>query len=790
MQDKSIEELKSRIKELEGQLSSQQLKFDKERNHLKKLGVYSQQTPHAIINWNLNFQVTFWNEAAENLFGFSREEAIGKKAKELIIPENEKKHIDKIWQKLIENKGGTHSSNSNLTKSGDIIFCEWYNTPLLNEDGNVNSVTSLVLDMTHSQRAENKLIESENRFKVLSNASFEGIFILDKGVCVEANETGCQLFGYPYHEIIGMHALNVIAPEDRKTVGDNIISGYSEPYEVTGLRKDGSTFPAEIQGKNLKYKGEEVRITAVRNISKRKQAQLELRESEGKFKSIFEHSGDGILIGNNQGFIVEANASFCKMTGYAHDELISNHIKNMFSKETLEKYPLRFDLLDEGKTIIVEREIIGKKKEPILIEMNSKRLDDNYLIASFRDLTERQKAEQTIRESNKQLKLAKEKAEYSDKLKSEFLANMSHEIRTPMNGIMGFSDMLNDPELEVDKRNYYTSIIINSSNQLKRIIDDILEISELETKQIKVVNTEVCINNLLLELFSIYDSKAKDNKTPIYISKPLNDIESTILTDEVKLRKILNNLIDNALHYTSEGHIEVGYKLKDNVLEFHVKDTGIGIKDEMQHLIFERFSQEDKSLSRRYGGLGLGLSIAKENSELLGGSIFVDSKKGEGSTFYFTIPYIQSKEIKTSIVSQKNKNNRIAEFTLLIAEDEEVNYLYLETLLKRLKNNFNIIRAKTGKEAVEEFHRNNTIDLILMDIKMPVMDGLEATKEIRKTNSNIPIIAQTAYSRLDDKNEAIAAGCNDFFSKPINRNVFLETLNLYLDLNNDFFSEI
>lgn len=781
--EKTNAELLEEIKRLKKELVQKTTQCDKDRLHLLKLYLHSRQTPMAIIDWDLDFKVTFWNEAATNLFGYTSEEALGKEGRELIVPEEADEHVNKVWQDLIDNQGGVISSNINITKEGEKVYCQWYNTPLINDAGKLISVTSLVLDITKSHRAEQNLLESENRLKVLSNASFEGIFILDKGQCIEANETGCQLFGYQYHEIIGMHAMDVIAENDRKTVIQNIAAGFEDPYEATGLRKDGTTFPAEIQGKSIMYRGEKVRLTAVRNISRRKKAEQELKESESKFKSIFDHSGDGILIGNNKGEIIEANQGFCELSGYSHAELLSNHIRILFSEETLKAFPLRFDLLDQGQNVIVERDIIGKYGNTIPIEMNSKRLNENFLIASFRNLTDRHEAEKAIREKNKQLTLAIEKAESSDRLKSEFLANMSHEIRTPMNGILGFSDMLNEPDLDVDKRKYYTNIIINSSHQLKRIIDDILEISELETKQIKVVNTEVCINNLLLEIFAIYDTKAKDNKTPIYVNKGLNDRQSTIYTDEVKLRKILNNLIDNAIHYTTEGYIEVGYYFRNNNLEFFVKDTGIGIKTEMQHLIFERFSQEDKSLSRKYGGLGLGLSIAKENSELLGGSICVESEKGKGSTFYFTVPFNPVFEnVKIENINNPAKILINEEFCILVAEDEEVNFLYIETLCIKLVRNAKIIRAKNGQDVLEIFASMENVDLILMDIKMPVKDGLEATKEIRKMNKEVPIIAQTAYSRIDDREKAIEAGCNDFLSKPIDRDKFRETISQYIKL--------
>ena len=402
------------------------------------------------------------------------------------------------------------------------------------------------------------------------------------------------------------------------------------------------------------------------------------------------------------------------------------------------------------------------------------------MFGSHRDITIRKKALSKIEEQTVELIKAKEKAEESNRLKTEFLNNMSHEIRTPMNGILGFSEFLNNENLTPKKRNYFVNIIQNSGKQLLRVIDDIIEISRLETKQVKVVENPVCLNNLLFDLFSIFNLKAKENKIPLSLRNGLSNNESTIYTDKSKLNKIISNLLENALKFTNKGKISFGYKLVNNKIELFVKDTGIGISKDKQQIIFDRFAQEENETIKNPNGLGLGLSIAKENSELLGGEISVKSVKGEGATFKVLLPY---KAVKVNTVQKNIEEKQFKskiKHTILIAEDEDVNYLFIEILLKEKMNlNCTTIHAKDGVAAVEICKNNNNIDFILMDISMPLLDGYEATKQIRTFNKTVPIVMQTAYSTIEDKEKAIEVGCNNFITKPINRKELKTILDSY-----------
>ena len=361
------------------------------------------------------------------------------------------------------------------------------------------------------------------------------------------------------------------------------------------------------------------------------------------------------------------------------------------------------------------------------------------------------------------LRLAKEKAEESDRLKTAFLQNMSHEVRTPLNAIIGFSKMLDKPELSPDKRKNFTSIVINSSNQLLSIVNDVLTISSLETKQETVNLQNVCINTIVLDLFSIFKVQSLNKNISIYVQHELTDKESQIFTDKTKVNQILTNLLSNALKFTHEGYVEFGYKMKhpEEQLEFYVKDTGIGIKAVHLDAIFERFRQADLSTSRVYGGTGLGLAISKSFVELLGGRIWVDSVVGEGSTFYFTIPYRPVFESgRASSLLKQNATSR----TVLVAEDEEFNYLLIEEIL--IEMDIKLLHAKNGAEAVEACQRHPHITLVLMDIKMPIMDGHTAAKQIKEFKPTLPIVAQSAYA-LESEIEKYSGIFDDYLTKPI-----------------------
>jgi PAS domain S-box-containing protein len=400
------------------------------------------------------------------------------------------------------------------------------------------------------------------------------------------------------------------------------------------------------------------------------------------------------------------------------------------------------------------------------------------LIGTISDITQQQKIEE-------QLILAKEKAEEADNLKSTFLANMSHEIRTPMNGILGFSDLLRSEETTEQERKNYIEIIYQSGKQLLNIINDILDISKIEVGQIQINQENCSLNEILDELSGLLKPKTIDKKDlKLQVHKELSDSESFVITDGFRVRQILTNLINNAIKFTTTGYVEFGYfidpvdeHLEDNqaFIQFFIKDTGIGIPESKREIIFDRFRQSDESHTRKFGGTGLGLAISKGFVELLGGKIWHESMEKSGSTFYFTIPYIAGEpgtiqKIEAKLSSKYQWKNR----TILVVEDDETSYKYLYKILR--KAGLQILRAVSGYEAITLCDSQRHINMVLMDIQLPGLNGYQATQRIKEIRPELPIIAQTAHAMPEDKQKSLDAGCDDYISKPIKRQLLLSKI--------------
>lgn len=658
-------------------------------------------------------------------------------------------------------------------------------------EGNPILAIGFTQDITKAKNNELELIaskeiikESEEKYRALyenTPLSYQSLDINAK--FIDINPTWCRTLGYNRDEVIGKWFGDFLHPDYVEYFKINFPKfkkrGNVSNVQFNVRHKNGSYLYISFEGCVGYHPDGSFKQTycTFKDITSQKKTEIELKKSEERFSQIIKNSKDWIWEVDKNGMYTYVSEITENLLLYKPDEIVGKkYFYDFFEENTREKFKkIAIEAIKQKKTFSnFENQCVKKNGEKIwLLTSGTPILNKQGELIGYRGLD---KDITKQKNHTQELLIAKEKAEESDRLKTEFINNMSHEIRTPMNGILGFSEMLNNEGITDEKRKTFIKIIQSSGHQLLQVIDDILEISSLGTKQVKVYESEVSLNDIFVELFSIFDTKAKENKTPLYLKKGLKDLESTIFTDNVKLTKIISNLLENAIKFTNVGNIEFGYHLNNNIIEIYVKDTGIGILESKHDLIFKSFSQGENELSKKQSGLGLGLSIAKENTELLGGNIHLESKIGHGSTFYVKIPY---KPVHKNNITDKI----LPKHTILIVEDEEVNYLYLETMLEDvICLDCKIIHAKNGKEAVEICKENNVIDLVLMDLKMPVMNGFEATKQVKELYPKLPVIALTAYSTEKEREQSIEAGCDDFISKPLPLDVIKNMLKKYLKI--------
>jgi hypothetical protein len=523
---------------------------------------------------------------------------------------------------------------------------------------------------------------------------------------------------------------------------------------------------------------------------RRKKSEAALRSSEEQiklFKQAVDSSSVVITITDVEGKIIYANPYFIENSGYTYDEIIGNNTRMLKSgHQSKVFYKEMWDTILAGKVWIGE--LLNKKKNGELYWVkavispifNSKGVITNFVAVKENITKSKQLMEDLLQ--------AKEAAEESDKLKTAFLANMSHEIRTPMNGILGFAELLKEPGLAFEDQQKYIRIIEKSGVRMLNIINNIVDISKIEAGLMDTKYQESDINEQIDYIYTFFKPEVEAKGMELLCKTSLPKNEAIVLTDREKLFAILTNLVKNAIKYSEKGYIEFGYAItggttvKPDTLTFYIRDTGIGIHKEKTEIIFDRFRQVSEGSNRNYEGVGLGLSITKAYVEMLGGKIWVESEEGLGSCFYFTLPYrtrIEEVTVEKETKQQtKKKKEEEAKLKILIVEDDETTEWLLSMTVQPYCST--LLVARSGTEAVEICRNQTDIDLILMDIRLPGMNGYEATKSIRTFNKKVIIIAQTAYGLSSDKKKSMDAGCNEHISKPISKDDLLKLLTKYL----------
>ena len=589
-----------------------------------------------------------------------------------------------------------------------------------------------------------------------------------------------------FSSVIILMVLGLITSVILNSYDDERMRVYRQRDEIADKSKqlEEAQHDLEVHKQNLENLVTERTIELQKEIDEHKKTAKDLRQSEEMLRNIFESSINGIIRTSISGDVLYCNRAAREMFGIPEDRDYrqNNIFRNIANFDYTDLDPeeriksftgiKQFEFERVSGEVFPAECFIGITKED--------KIEDSCFVITIADISKRHKIE-------KELIAAKEKAEESDRLKSAFLSNMSHEIRTPMNAILGFSNLLRKKDLPEMAKDEYLAIIDEKGKQLLSIINDIIDFSKVEAGEVKIKEMVVSLDKIMQELYYTFSSvKRKRNKDGVELRYKfeIGTKDVFVKTDPVRLKQILTNLLDNALKFTDKGFVEFGFRVlkkeSKEVVECFVNDSGIGISDENQEVIFNRFRKIEDVNNKFYDGTGLGLAISQKLAKLMNTEIKLKSKKGSGSRFSFEIPVAKNTTLSIEggkkVVPGTGYNWK--EKKILIADDELTSILLLKEYLQPA--GIEVITAGNGKEAIDALEGGLKPDLVLMDLRMPVIDGYTATSRIKEKFPELKVIAQTAYVMPDDEDKARASGCDDFITKPISKEVLFEKLAMYL----------
>jgi PAS domain S-box-containing protein len=739
----------------------------------------------------------YLNPAWERTLGYSIEELLSKPWLDFVHPDDAN-NTENIKSIIVDGKEVLKFENRYICKDGSIKWLSWTSQPFPKE----NIMIGAAKDITEAKKIENELIkakekaeESTERFKDIAFSSNDWIWELNnENKYIYVSEKIGSILGYEPKEIIGTTPFDLMPESEVPKIKSifNEIAAKKEKIidlENCNIHRNGqmvflqtNAVPIIDKAGNLKgYRGVDKNITERKNAEQQLiKAKEKAEESEKQLKYSQKVARIGYYILNIQTGLWTSSEMLDEIFG-----INKNYIRDVQGWLNLIHPDFQQEMLNYfSVNIHKNHETFDKSYQIINIKtghscwvhgLGTLEFDNNgnllKMFGTIQDISKSKSVEQELIE-------AKEKAEDNQRLKSAFLANMSHEIRTPMNGILGFTLLLQEADLSVENQKEYIDIIQKSGNRLLSTVNDIIEISKIESGEIKVTKSEVDIIGHLDTQVAFFRPEAKKKNIDITVQNNINGNNLTIETDKNKLNSIVSNLIKNAIKYTNKGTINVGLKIENDQILFSCKDTGIGIPKSRQEAIFNRFEQADIEDKQAHQGSGLGLSIVKTYVEILDGKIWLESEEGLGSTFYVSLPY-EHKKKEEQIIQQEIKSSYsgIKNINVLIVEDDDISSMHLLAIIKaKVKN---IRTAKNGIEAIDILKNDSSIDLILMDLKMPRMDGIQASIKIREFNKDVVIIAQTANAFETDKQKALNAGCNGYISKPIKKDILFELINKY-----------
>lgn len=662
------------------------------------------------------------------------------------------KHFNSVW----------------VSRRGKVRSFQWSNALVLGEDGTMDYLLMIGIDITEQIKLQELMNEERRRYKSMMELASDGIFIMDsKGKLVEFSAMAAKMLGYDFDEMFTLSIGDWDAMMTDKEI-ENLINGLDETpisFETRHKRKDGTIYDASITAVAI-YLGEKYIYASARDITTQKEAEARIKVQKEEFETIFNISKDGIAILDLESNFLDFNESYLTMTGYSREELLNRSCIGLSVPEDIERSKQAIKIAkEEGALTDFEKSCMRKDGMVLIINMSVSMMPDKQrILITTKDVTEKRKLEDNLR-------VAKETAERANRAKSEFLANMSHEIRTPLNGVTGLIDLTLKTDLN-DKQRDYMIKARHSSKALLGVINDILDYSKIEAGKLDFEHRVCSISRIVRDVGTLFEYAMEEKRLDFIVDIDPSTPDA-VLGDPLRISQIFNNLVGNAIKFTERGTIFIRVKPIEfegsNVrMQCAVGDTGIGMTPEEQSLLFSAFSQTDASNSRKYGGSGLGLTICRQLSELMGGKIWVESVKGEGTTFYFTLMLETTTDTVDEESSEYSTNTaeeaKVYSGEVLLVEDNAVNQLVAKEMLEGCGLSVRI--ANNGLEACD-IAATAMFDMIFMDLQMPVMDGFEAARRIRQFNAGIPIVALSAAVMDEDLALTKAAGMDEHLAKPI-----------------------
>lgn len=761
-----------------------------EKHRFKALVEHS---PNVITRFGKNLRCQYASPNVHKLMGIAADDTIGKRFNEMKFSIGLSKFLEDKLKRVFK-KNGIVNINFSIELKGEPKHFEAVLVPELAQTATVESVLMTLSDVTEKVISERDLNYSRHQLEDAEKSVHFGTYEID--LLLSYTKWSQETFtmferekNYP-PPIMDEFFYTYVHPDDYRMVAEYFQTCIDHGNNINHVYRINTTsgklkYLQDIARMEINEKtGKPVKIIgSLIDITEKKQIENKLAEEHDILQVIMDNVPDAIYLKDKEGRIVRANKALADLFDISDPGLvIGSTFYDFASKDVAD------DITETEQTLFLTGDPIINKEYNYMFPVGNIWLSTTLI--GVKDSTGKVSQLVGILRNINQYKLTQEqllkerdRAEAADKLKSAFLANMSHEIRTPINGILGFANLMEMREFSRDKVVRYLRIINSSGKLLLSLINDIIDIAKIEAGQITIEPSLIDLPVLFNELVEFYkgeiNRREKDN-IQIYINIPPSDSENTILTDPFRLKQIINNLINNALKFTEDGYIEIGYKLENNDIVFFVKDTGIGMAKDESGIIFERFKQAGLS-SKKKEGTGLGLAISKGLVELLGGNIWVTSAMGEGSQFYFKLPgnFVSNGSLKliTGVADIPFSDYQWTGKNLLLVEDEEVNYLYINELVGT--TGVNLIHVTTGEEAIEICTTTEPIDLILMDMRLPGISGFDATKIVKKIRKNLPIIAQTAYAMENEQRNCMEAGCDHYLTKPFEQKILMKVINDY-----------